>query len=651
MQPPLITPRSGWRPPSLSELPSWAGAKRVAVDTETCDPHLKTLGPSVRTGGYVVGYSFAIEDGPKHYVPFRHAGGDNVDPDKALAYLRDQAKHFDGEVVGANLGYDLDYLLETGIDWPKVRRFRDVLVADPLIYELHDRYNLDEVAKRWGFEGKEEELLRRAARDYGVDPKGGMWRLPGRYVGPYAEADAEQPLKILRRQEKAIDEQDLWEVYDLESDLLPVLVRMRRRGVRVDEDRLDEVERWSLEEERQALKEVKDRTGFDVGVGNVWKADALAPVLESIGVEVELTPKTKKPRVAKDALQNLDHPVAKAIERARQVNKLRTTFAASIRRYMVNGRVHCNFNQMRREREDGSERGAAYGRMSADHPNMQQQPARDAELGPLWRSIYIPEDGALWGCMDYSQQEPRMLVHFAVKAGCGGAIAARDNYRNNPKADSHQMMADMSGLPRKEAKILGLAQIYGQGGASLCRDLGLPTEWCAPRAGRGSWTYEYFATEAEARAFAQGSGGRGKFWEGAGPEGRRIIDQYNAALPFVKEVARMARNLADKRGWVRTLSGRRCRFPGKAGDYWWTHKALNRIIQGSSADQAKKALVDCDREGFFVQLQVHDELDASVADASEGRRIAEVMQATYELELPFKVDVEIGPNWGEIKGV
>lgn len=583
------------------------------------------MGPSVRRGGYVVGYSFAIEDGPKHYVPIRHQGGDNCDHDNALRYLRDNARRFRGVLVGANLSYDLDYLAELDVEWPEIQFARDVMIADPLIYELHESYALDAIAQRWHVGRKEHDLLYEAARAYGVDPKGGMWRLPARFVGPYGEGDAELPLKILRKQERQIEEQELWPVFDLESKLLRVLIKMRRRGVRVDLGRLEYIENWSLQEEIAALKQVKDATGHDIGLGNLWKVDAVAPALEFIGIKLNLTTGTEKKSIRKDVLEGIDHPVAKAIHRGRAVNKIRTTFAQSIRRYLIGDRIHCSFNQMRREREDGNEVGAAYGRMSAEHPNMQQQPARDEELGPLWRSIYIPEDGEQWCCADYSQQEPRMLVHYAVKAGAPGAIAARDNYRNNPKADSHQLMADMAQIKRSPAKIIFLGVVYGMGGGKLCASLKLPT-----------------ATVFSKR--------RKRDIIVAGPEGQALLDKFDEMLPFVRWTARAAEKRAKAVGFVRTLSGRRCRFPLAAdGNGWdWTHKALNRVIQGSSADQAKLAMVKADEAGFDIALQVHDELDSSVPDRRTAEGLAEVMSNAYELELPFSVDVELGPNWGEL---
>jgi len=233
VQLPMFVPESDWRPPRLVDLPAWGDAKRVAIDCETNDKYLMQLGVGVRRGGYIAGVSIAIEDGPSFYLPVAHQGGDNMeDVGQTFDYLRYNAKRFKGEAVGANISYDLDYLWEQNIEFPEIKYFRDIQVADPLIYELHNSYSLDNIAKRYGLPGKDETFLREAAAAYGVDPKSGMWQLPARYVGRYAEVDVEQPLAALRRQERLIDEKDLWKIYNLESQVTPVLVRMRRRGVR-----------------------------------------------------------------------------------------------------------------------------------------------------------------------------------------------------------------------------------------------------------------------------------------------------------------------------------------------------------------------------------------------------------------------------------
>lgn len=650
---PMFPPESDWRPPDMSSLPDWGDARRVAVDTETCDPHIKSLGIGVRRGGYTVGYSFAIEDGPSFYLPTRHQGGDNLPRDKVVGYLREQAKKFRGELVGAHLAYDLDYLWEDGIKFPGVTYYRDVQVADPLIYELHDRYSLNTLCERYGLAPKDETLLAEAADTYGVDPKAGLWRLPARYVGAYGEGDAERPLDILRRQERRIDDLDLWGIYNLESRVLPVLVRMRRRGIRIDLDRLRGIEDWSHAQETDALNRVRHETGVRIEVGDVWKAGAIVPALHRLGLEV---PRTSggADSVKAEWLEKVDHPVADAIVWARKVNKLRTTFAASIREHICGDRVHSTFNQIAREDEaSGDMRGVRYGRLSSEHPNMQQQPSREGEFAQRWRQIFVADEGEDWWKADFSQQEPRWTTHFAAAANCRGAREAARAYHEDPRIDNHQFMADVTGLPRTQAKGIYLGLCYGEGGAKLCRTLGLPTRWaCSHTGDDGRRRIEYFETRDQAIDFGR-SYDRKYIWEAAGEEGQSILDKFDDRAPYVRAVSRLASDAAKKRGWVQTILERRLNFPIKANgaEFDWAHKALNRVIQGSGADQVKKAVVDIDAEmpDLNLFLQVHDELDFGTGSRAQGLRVVEIMRECVPALVPFRVDPEIGPSWGELK--
>lgn len=616
--------KSLWKPPRVSDLPVWPDGGRVAVDTETRDDNLRGMGPGVRRGGYIVGYSFAFEDGPSYYVPIRHDGGDNVEnPEAAMQYLRDQAARLKGILVGANLSYDLDYLAQVGVEFNNVARMRDVIVAEPLIDEMADSYSLDTLLAKYGLRGKDETLLRQAADAYGLDPKKDLWQLPAKYVGAYGEADVARPLELLRRQERRIEEMDLGNIYDLESDVVPVLVRMRRRGVRVDEERLGEIERWAEVEEAAALELLHKLTGVRVAVGDTMKASAVAPALQAAGIHLART-ETGQLQIDRAVLESCGHPAGASLLRARKLSKLRTTFVASVRRYLTDGRIHCCYNQMARQKDDESDViGARFGRMSCTHPNLQQQPSRD-EFAKTWRGIYLPEEDALWSSDDYRQQEPRLLAHYAIITGVPGADKIMRAYRDNPDLDPHQMIADLTGLERTPAKTIFLGLCYGMGSGKLARSLGLPI--------RAIWS------ERQSRMI-----------EVAGPEAQRIMDSFDDGAPHVRALARACEKRARERGYITTIGGRRCRFPMVNGRYEWTHKALNRLIQGSGADQTKMALVAADRAGFFLQLQIHDEINASVQDEAEGKRLAELMCDVIPLRVPVKASCKVGDSWGATK--
>lgn len=653
MQLPLFEPTSTWKVPNIADLPSWKGKQRICIDIETRDDTLKELGPGVRRGAYIVGVGFTIEDTKQtFYLPMRHAGGGNLPEDQVLRYLKENAAVFDGQLVGANLSYDLDFLWEEGILFPNIKFYRDIQVADPLIYELHDSFSLENIGKRFKIPAKREDELRAAALEYKIDPKKHLWKLPAQHVGFYAEQDTISPLLILREQEKLIEQFDLWSIWNLESKVLPILLKMQRRGVRIDQNKLKHIDDWSLAEETKALAIVKQHTDYDVGLGNIWKAEALVPALKAIGMKIGQT-KTGKPNIDADILDGIDHPVGKALARARKVNKLRTTFGESIRKHMTQGRIHCTFNQIAREDADGGIKGARFGRLSCVKPNLQQQPSRD-EFASMWRSIYIPEEGALWVSNDYSQQEPRWTTHFAALMNLKGAKEAAKRYRDDPKTDNHTMMAELTGLPRKQAKDIFLGLCYGEGGAKLCRDLNLPTRWAVTFVGDNRRReVKHYETKEDALHARFNYEGEAYYWEAAGTEGQNIIDTFDARVPYVRLLAREAEKRAKETGRIRTVGGRLLHFPQKEnGSYDWTHKALNRLIQGSSADQTKTALVAIDTEmpEVFLQLQVHDELTSSCASIQEAQGVSKLMrECISDTLVPFRVDIEVGPSWGEAK--
>lgn len=632
-------PQVAWNPPKISELPSWRDAKRICIDVETKDPHLRKfpgttngLGPGTyRPGCHVVGIGFAIEDGPSHYLPIRHEGGDNLELEHVLSYVRDNACGFRGTITGSNLGYDLGFLERDEITFPQVEWFRDIQNADVLINELHLKYGLDAIAERRGLPGKDKTVLTAFAQAFGVDPVGELYKLPGRAAEAYVTQDIRLPLTILRRQEKDIEEQEIQQIWDLESRVLPVIVKMRRRGVRVNLEKVQRIAAWSEKHEAEQLEKVYHLTGVRVAVGDVWKPEPLARALEAVGFKVPLTAPDKrgnrKPSVDKVVLGQTGE-VGKAIKRAREYNKLRTTFCKRVMQYQVNGRVHCTFHQLRNTKEgdkesDEESKGARYGRFSSEHYNIQQEPARDDEFGEMWRSIYEPEPGCFWVCSDWSQQEPRIAVHYAELLGLPGAHQFANQYRQNPRTDCHQMLADMTHIARKIVKNYFNGRIYGMGDAKLCRSIGQPTRWVNRN---------------------------GKSIEVPGPEGQAVIDQFKAALPWVSMLVYEASRQAGRVGHVWTVLRRKCHFPlAPGGGYDWTHKAFSRIGQGSAADQMKATLVEADKAGIPVQLAVHDEFDWSEHDIKNVKLMKELQMNTVKFNVPMLVDSEVGPNWGQLQ--
>jgi DNA polymerase I-like protein with 3'-5' exonuclease and polymerase domains len=374
------------------------------------------------------------------------------------------------------------------------------------------------------------------------------------------------------------------------------------------------------EEEKKLLKEIKTETGVDV---QIWAAASIATVFDKLKEPYDRTIKTKAPSFTKNFLANHSHPVVKKIADAREINKAHTTFIDTIIKHVHRGRIHADINQLR-----GDNGGTITGRFSYQNPNLQQIPARNKDLGPIIRRIFIPEKNHMWGCFDYNQQEPRLVVHYALLQNLYGVDEIAEAYKEE-KVDFHKIVANMAEIPRSQAKTINLGLFYGMGKAKLQAQLGVSKE-----------------------------------------KAEELLGKYNTEVPFVKQLLKGVMSRAQDCGYIRTLLGRRCRFPlweprqfgihkalshdaaltehGPGIKRAYTYKALNKLIQGSAADMTKKAMVDLHKEGIIPHIQVHDELDISVKNDKEAKQIVQIMESTVELEIPNKVDYESGDNWGEI---
>ena len=624
----MFTPKSEWVPPH--ELPDIFDAKTIAIDVETKDPNLKTKGPGWPTGdGEVVGYAVAV-DGWKGYIPIRHGGGGNIDERIVNNWMKKVCES-PAEKIMHNAQYDAGWLRRMGF---KVNgRIVDTMVIASLLDENRFSYSLNALAFEYLSKTKSEKNLTEAARDFGVDPKAELWKLPSMHVGPYAEVDAELTLELWNFFKPLITKEDLWSVVDLELDVLPVLIDMTWKGVRIDMNRVERTRDFLLKEEKAMLAKIKHITGMNV---EVWAAQSLAKAFDTVGINY---PKTEKgaPSFTKSFLSEHDHELPKMILRTRDLNKTHGTFINTIMKHTAHdGRIHSHINQIRSD--DG---GTVSGRISMSNPNLQQIPARDPELGPMIRSLFLPEEGEEWASIDFSQQEPRILVHYAHAYGKSqghdmkGVQEFVDGYQNDPDMDFHTMVADMAKIPRKQAKTINLGMMYGMGVNKLSDQLDIPVD-----------------------------------------EAKKLVSQYHERVPFVKMLMHGVMNKLNARqssGSIRSILGRKCRFDlwepdtfamNKALPYKealnehgpttrlkraYTYKALNRLIQASAADMTKKAMVDIHKLGITPLIQIHDEVAVSVSSKEQVNAIVHAMENAVPLGVPSKVDVEIGPSWGESK--
>jgi DNA polymerase I-like protein with 3'-5' exonuclease and polymerase domains len=646
MQTPLWSPEITWRPTPVSQMPAWTDAKRICVDVECRDDDLYDLGPGVRRGGYVCGIAFAIEDGPAHYLPIRHEGGGNLPEQQVWSYLHDQARDFDGEVVFNSAPYDLDYLWENKVEFKRAKAHRDVQVAEPLLDELQKTYGLDAICARRGLVGKDEAVLREHAKAWGVNAKKSLWRLHSGAVGAYAIGDVRAPLPLLRMQEKEIDEQNLRETYDLESAVTPALVRMTRRGMRIDLDELDRVEVWAKERLQSYIDQIYQLT--NVRIGSISNAEEVARALRARGLDVMTrTRKGTGPGTGKAAkieasvtkiwLQQQTDEVAKAVVSGREFVKLLGTYVNGFRKHLVGDRINPTFKQLvgasdEDSGEDEDAEGARFGRCSAKHPNVQAQMKRSKEILKRWRKVIIPDEGKRWFKADLGQQEPRITVHYAELVRLPGATQAGNAFRDDPCFDPYQLMVELCKTPkdtdlkqlRDDLKEIYLGRCYGMGGGKLAKKLKLPTIW-----------------KTDDR--------NGRTYEAAGPEAQSKIDRFDRGVSYVKALSRLCTKSAKLKKHIVALGNRRVRFElDENGAIRDEHKALNKLIQGSAAHQTKTALVRLDAEGFPLQLTVHDEFGYSGVDENEARRMGEITCDAVVIRVPFRCDIEAGPNYGEL---
>lgn len=617
-------PDTGWLMPT--EFPNLSGQGMIALDVETKDPNLSTMGPGfIRGDAYVCGVAVGTEAGFRSYYPVAHEMGDNLPKEKVFGWLSEQMRICkDVPKIGANFKYDLEALAFEGVevDGP----IYDVQIAEPLLNENKFVYSLQSLGVEYLDEGKETDLLYQWLVDaFGKDNfKGNIYRAPATVVGPYAESDVDLPLRIFRKQKKLLLEQNLWDLFIMESKLIKILLKMRHRGVAVDLPKIEQARDEMRKQQAKELAQIKLTTGLDV---DVWAADSLARVYDAAGVSYPRTAKTNKPSFTKGWLEHNNHPVSRLIKSVRHLDKFCGTFMEGyILEGNINGRLHTTFNQLK---SDGGT-GTVSGRFSSTGPNLQNIPTRTAE-GKLIREAFIPDAGQKWYSIDWSQVEYRLIAHYAAVMRKPGAAEVVRRYLEDSTVDYHQLVADMTGLSRSNAKNLNFGLAYGQGIDLLCENLGVDRE-----------------------------------------TGMKIINEYHTKAPFIRPLSKDVMQVAQQRGHIITLLGRHRRFhvwesrdgknfsqeplPGYRRAK--THKALNALIQGSAADVMKKAMVDiwesgvCDVIGI-PQLTVHDELDGSFEPTKAGteaiNEMKRMMETTVNLKIPLLADMKTGANWGECK--
>ena len=642
------------------------GIDTVAVDIETYDPNLKTKGlGAIRNDGFICGIAVATEKDTA-YFPLQHSDT-NIDPER-INKIWDilNEKIFQNENITKvfhNAMYDVCWIRSvTG----KVMKGKivDTMIAASVIDENRFKYSLDALSKDYLNEEKYKYDLQQKTLEWSggtvKDPMTNMHKLPASIVKDYAKQDVDLTFKLWNLFNKKIDEvlytkddgeqKTCRQIFELETKLFLCLVDMKFKGVRIDVEKATAFGKHLKKRKDQIVKAIESITTIKV---DIWAAASIKNLLDHLCIkDYKVTPKSKMPQLPKDYLKTHNNKCLRMIAKAREYDKAVNTFIDGLLGYVHEGRIHADINQIRSDSG-----GTVTGRFSMSNPNLQQIPSK-GYIGKKMRELFIPDEGYKWGSFDYSQQEPRIVVHYAIKLGLPGTETLQEEF-DKDDADFHQIVAEMANISRKQAKTINLGLFYGMGKIKLQKELGLD--------------------QSKARA---------------------LFNEYHSRVPFVRDLSQQLIQFAKENRLLFTLHDRFCRFDKwettnkqwnpeinrfnevplyteaqareafkgemldkfkenkidpNYMDYFeryytpaFTYKALNRLIQGSAADMTKKAMVDLYEKGIIPHIQIHDELCFSTTD-HESKIIKETMEQTIPLEVKNKVDYESGPNWGTIK--
>ena len=659
------------------------GIDTVAVDLETYDPNLKTKGlGAIRGDGFVCGVAVATGRDTV-YFPINHSDT-NLSLDKKIKLWEAlDEKLFQNEKITKvfhNAMYDVCWI--RAVTGKKMKgRIVDTMIAGSVIDENRFKYSLDSLSKDYKIGSKYQYDLQQKTLEWSKgtikDPMTNMHKLPASIVKDYAKQDVDLTFKLWKMFNKKFDEilytkykedkngkrikdkngKDIIieektsrNIFELETKLFPCLVDMKFKGVKIDVEKAKAFGKRLEKTKNNIINYIARKTNIRV---EIWAASSIKALLDHESIDdYTKTPKSGMPQLPKNYLSTHKNKYLRLIAKARELDKAKNTFVDGLLGFVHNGRIHADINQIR-----GEHGGTVTGRFSMSNPNLQQIPSK-GYIGKKMRELFIPETGSDWYSFDYSQQEPRIVVHYAIKLGMDGTDDLKEEF-DKEDADFHQIVADMANIPRKQAKTINLGLFYGMGRIKLQKELNLDSK-----------------------------------------QAQTLFNTYHSKVPFVKQLSKDLSDFASEEGLLFTVADRFCRFDKwETRDKEWnpetnrftevklhakkedaidaykleqmekydkyidptcehfekhytrafTYKALNRLIQGSAADMTKKAMVLLYEKGIVPHIQIHDELCVSIKDQETRTMVQNIMEQAIELEINNKVYCESGPNWGNIK--
>jgi len=670
------------------------GIDTVAIDIETYDPNLKTKGlGAIRGDGFITGVAVATGKDTV-YFPLHHLNVKKSEEEQKEFWDKLNSKLLQNKNITKvfhNAMYDVCWIRATTGKMIK-GRIVDTMIAASVIDENKFKYSLDALSKEYLNDNKYKyDLQEKVLKDSnGIikDPMSNMHRIDSNIVKEYAKQDVNLTLRLWNIFDKKLDEvlyinpgtkeeKTCRNIFELETRLFPCLVDMKFKGVKIDVQKLESFGKRLKRRRDNLLNIIKKHTGVSV---QIWAANSIKILLQQQKItNYEKTPKSGMPKLPKDYLRTHSNRFLRHVGKARECDKALNTFIEGLKGYVHNGRIHADINQIRSDKG-----GTVTGRFSMSNPNLQQIPAK-GHYGKKMREMFLPEKNHEWGSFDYSQQEPRIVVHYAIKHKLSETEKLKDKF-DSDEADFHQIVADMAKISRKQAKTINLGLFYGMGKGKLQEELNLD--------------------KAQAE---------------------KLFKSYHDKVPFVKELSDNLMDFSKRTKLIYTLEDRFCRFDryestnkrwnnkirrfeewdpeakqikdkdGKItyqGEYVppklltktdalekfktmfndkskrkiedltekeretffglyfvpaFTYKALNRLVQGSAADMTKKAMVLLYEKGIVPHIQIHDELCISIKNKEARITVQKIMEKAISLEVENKVDYESGPNWGIIK--
>lgn len=602
---------TGWVAPSeLPDLSQYPKEAKFGFDSE-----FKYIN-DVHDDSEVAGISICTPDRKRYYFPVGHRAGGNLDERLVLKWAKTElsGRH----LCILNAKDDIHVMYRWGLNLEEIgAQIHDPAFKAALLDENRIKYNLNQLL---------HDVLGREKADV-PGRKTDIFDMAASEVGSYAEQDAQDHLDLDEAQQTMIDEQDLGRVCDLEDQLIYATCSMERTGALID---LPKLERWIREvseAHQTAILSVYAQTGLRV---NPNSGKDMARLFNTLGLPIP----TREEELGggetfeEEYLSRVQHPAIRACIAARKLDSLNSKYLKKYRKLLTKDNIlRYNLHQLRTD-SSGGKFGTVTGRFASANVNIQQVMKVESQLEEYeiasWivRELFIPTPGATYVSADASQIEFRWFAHYSKSAKL---IAA---YIVDPTIDFHQLVANLLGQKRKDAKHNNFGKLYTMGVVKLARKLGLGCDCGCPV--DEQWKKSNHKPECKIqKAFA-------------------ISKEYDDKFPEAKKLSEEAMRVAKNRGYVRTVMGRRRRYP--AGER--LHSALNAIIQGTAADTLKVKMLESYRNRKFLELvlraTVHDELDGDLFNPDKKKDFKELLEAPDQrisCRVPLLWDVEIGPNW------